>query len=75
MESSDCDTLIEECHLITGDLCLLLKARTATTAALQRLLDRLREMPHVRSTMTTVVLSSAGENFSKQNTSGIGNET
>lgn len=72
---SNCDTLVEECHLITGDWCLLLKARTASTATLQYLLDRLREIPRVRSTITTVVLSSAGENLPEQNTSDVDNET
>ena len=55
------ETLVEECHLVTGDWCLLLKARTASTTTLQHLIDRIREIPRVRSTMTTVVLSSAGE--------------
>ena len=58
--SSD-DTLVEECHLVTGDWCLLLKARTLSTVTLQSLIDRIRETPRVRQTMTTVVLSSAGE--------------
>ena len=65
---SNDDTLVEECHLVTGDWCLLIKVRTESTTTLQRLLDRLREMPRVRSTMTTVVLSSAGEDFSEQST-------
>ena len=65
---SNDDTLVEECHLVTGDWCLLAKARTASTATLQHLIDCMREMPRVRHTMTTVVLSSAGENFPEQST-------
>ena len=53
--------LVEECHLITGEWCLLLKVRTASTVSLQSLIDRLREMSRVRNTMTTLVLSSAGD--------------
>lgn len=68
MALSNDDTLVEECHLVTGEWCLLLKVRTAYTTTLQQLIDRLREIPRVRNTMTTVVLSSAGENFSEQNT-------
>ncbi len=57
------DTLVEECHLVTGEWCLLLKVRTVSTKTLQDLIDRLREIPRVRGTMTTVVLSSAGEHW------------
>lgn len=53
------ETLVEECHLVTGEWCLLLKVRTASTTTLQELIDRLREMPRIRNTMTTVVMSSA----------------
>ncbi len=65
MTFSNRDTLVEECHLITGDWCLLLKVRTVSTTSLQILLNRLRDMPRVRNTMTTLVLSSAGENFTE----------
>ena len=61
LELSSDDTFVEECHLVTGEWCLLLKARTVSTTTLQHLINRLREMPRVRNTMTTVVLSSAGE--------------
>ena len=74
MELNNADTLVEECHLVTGEWCLLLKARTASTTTLQQLVDRLREMPRIRNTMTTVVLSSAGENFSEQITSDADSE-
>lgn len=58
LQLSTPDTLVEECHLVTGEWCLLLKVRTTSTATLQHLIDRLREMPRIRNTMTTVVLSS-----------------
>lgn len=74
MELSNEDTLVEECHLVTGEWCLLLKVRTASTATLQQLVDRLREMPRVRHTMTTVVLSSAGETIAATNALDSGKE-
>lgn len=63
---SDAETLVAECHLVTGEWCLLVKARTASTRTLQLLIDRLREIPRIRSTMTTVVLSSAGEAYASE---------
>ena len=63
---SNADSLVEERHLVTGEWCLLLKVRTVSTATLQNLLNRLREMPRVRNTMTTVVLSSAGDNLPEE---------
>ena len=57
---------VEECHLVTGEWCLLLKTRAANMALLQKLIDRLREMKRVRNTMTSVVLSSAGDNQNLQ---------
>jgi Lrp/AsnC family leucine-responsive transcriptional regulator len=67
---SNSDTLIEECHLVTGEWCLMMKVRTVSTTTLQHLLDRLREMPRVRNTMTMVVLSSAGEAYPEDKTDG-----
>ncbi len=64
--------MVEECHLVTGDWCLLLKVRSRSTVTLQTLIDRLREMPRVRNTMTTLVLSSAGDTQNRQEVEQIG---
>jgi Lrp/AsnC family leucine-responsive transcriptional regulator len=52
------DGFVEECHRVTGDWCLLLKARAASPLALQELIDRVRAVPGVQATMTTLALSS-----------------
>lgn len=52
---------IEECHRVTGEWCLLLKVRTASTLDLQDFLDQLRIVPGLKGTMTTVVLSTFSE--------------
>jgi Lrp/AsnC family transcriptional regulator, leucine-responsive regulatory protein len=49
---------VEECHRVTGEWCLLLKARAASPLALQELIDRVRSVGGVQATMTTVALSS-----------------
>jgi Lrp/AsnC family leucine-responsive transcriptional regulator len=53
--------LVEECHRIAGEWCLLLKIRAATPRDLEVLLDQIYEIPGVQSTMTTTVLSTLGE--------------
>jgi Lrp/AsnC family leucine-responsive transcriptional regulator len=58
MGLSDSESTIEESHRLTGDWCLLLKAHTTSPLALQRLLDRIREVPGVQNTMTSLVLST-----------------
>src|SRR5215211_407551 len=52
------DGFVEECHRVTGDWCLLLKARAASPLVLQELIDRVRAVPGVQATMTTLALSS-----------------
>ena len=47
---------IEECHSVAGEDCVLAKVRTETPAALQELLQRLREIPGFERTVTTMVL-------------------
>lgn len=49
---------IEECHSVAGAMCMMLKVRVASTSALLGLIDRLREIPGVESTETTVVLAT-----------------
>ncbi|MEM9765565.1 MAG: Lrp/AsnC family transcriptional regulator [Pseudomonadota bacterium] len=49
---------LEEIHSVTGDTCMLLKVRVASSQALEGLLARLYETPGVRSTRTYVALST-----------------
>ena len=50
-----------ECHHVTGEYTLLLKAKTRSTATLERLIDAIREMEGVTGTETMVVLSTQTE--------------
>lgn len=50
--------MVEECHRVAGDWCLLIQVRAASPLALQGLLDEIREIPAVQNTMTTIALST-----------------
>lgn len=50
--------LVEECHRIAGDWCMLVVTRSASPLALQDLLDEIRSVSGVQNTMTTVALST-----------------
>ncbi len=50
-----------ECHHVTGEYSLLLKAKTRSTGTLERLIDAIREMEGVTGTETMVVLSTQTE--------------
>jgi Lrp/AsnC family leucine-responsive transcriptional regulator len=52
---------IEECHHIAGEADYLLKIRARDTRHLETILTRLQVTPHVFTTQTEVVLSSAFE--------------
>jgi len=52
---------VEECHHIAGEADYLLKIRTRDTRHLEDVLVRLQSTPHVFTTETDVVLSSAFE--------------
>jgi Lrp/AsnC family transcriptional regulator, leucine-responsive regulatory protein len=54
----DGGAFVEECHRVTGEWCFLVKARAATPLALQDLIDRIRAVPGVTSTTTTLALST-----------------
>jgi Lrp/AsnC family leucine-responsive transcriptional regulator len=58
LKFQDEDAMVEECHRVAGDWCLLVQTRSASTVALQRLMDDLRSIPGVTSTMTTITLST-----------------
>jgi Lrp/AsnC family leucine-responsive transcriptional regulator len=49
---------IEECHSVAGELSMMLKVRVANTGALLDLSDRLRAIPGVEQTETTIVLKT-----------------
>jgi Lrp/AsnC family transcriptional regulator, leucine-responsive regulatory protein len=49
---------VEECHSVAGELSLLLKVRVASTAALVELAERLRLIPGIEGTETTIVLKT-----------------
>lgn len=68
----DCSALVEEGHRVTGDWCLLLKVRAASPLALQDLLDRVRAVSGVHSTMTTVALSTVEEKGAPSGRGGCG---
>ncbi len=52
---------ILECHAITGEGSHILKARTQSTATLEKLLSQIQAWPGVTNTRTSVVLSSPKE--------------
>lgn len=49
---------IEECHSVAGEWSLLLKVRTSSTAELLALSERLRQIPGIEGTTTTIVLKT-----------------
>lgn len=53
--------LVEECHLVAGEWCMLVKARAAAPLALEHLIDAIRGMAGIDGTMTTVVLATLEE--------------
>ena len=52
---------IQECHAITGEGSHLLKVRTQNTSTLEKLLSTIQAWPGVKSTRTSLVLSSPKE--------------
>jgi Lrp/AsnC family leucine-responsive transcriptional regulator len=50
-----------ECHHVTGEWSYLLKVRARDAAGLERLMGRLKALPGVGRTMTTIALSSPKE--------------
>lgn len=61
MHLSNTDAMVEECYRVTGEWCMLLKARLASPLALQDLIDHIRAVPGVQATMTTMALSAVCE--------------
>lgn len=54
---------IMECHSVTGDGSHILKIRTENTSSLEKLLAKIQSWKGVRSTRTSIVLSSHKETF------------
>lgn len=61
LEVGDRDSVVQECYRVTGEWCLLVKAHVASPFALQELLDRIRLVPGVQGTMTSIALSALHE--------------
>ncbi|MBN1448262.1 MAG: Lrp/AsnC family transcriptional regulator [Bacteroidetes bacterium] len=57
----DANPEILECHAVTGEGSHLLKIRTGSTAALERILSRIQSWKEVQRTITSVVLSTRKE--------------
>ena len=55
---------ILECHYLAGDFDYALKVVTENTTTLQELLDRIKSLQSVQKTRTTVILSTAKNNYS-----------
>jgi Lrp/AsnC family leucine-responsive transcriptional regulator len=53
--------LIEECHRVAGEWCVLLKVRTRTPRDLEHLIDAIRDGAGVVATMTTLAFSDLTE--------------
>lgn len=52
---------VQECHHVTGEYTMLLKVKTENTSTLEALLGKLRSIPGVTRTETSVVLRTATE--------------
>lgn len=55
---------ILECHSVTGDGSHILKIRTENTTSLEKLLAKIQSWKGVRSTRTSIVLTTHKESFS-----------
>ncbi len=55
---------ILECHSVTGDGSHILKIRTSNTSSLEKLLAKIQSWKGVRSTRTSIVLSTHKETLS-----------
>lgn len=49
--------MVESCHRVVGEWCMLAQIRSTSSHTLQDILDRIRELPQVMTTMTVVALS------------------
>lgn len=61
VEKAKLHSEVLECHAVTGEGSHLLKVRTRNTATLEKLLSEIQSWPGVKSTHTSVILSSPKE--------------
>ena len=52
------DMQLDDLHRVTGEWCFFAKYRLATPTVLQQVVDRIRQVPGVQNTLTTLALSS-----------------
>jgi Lrp/AsnC family leucine-responsive transcriptional regulator len=52
------DMQLDDLHRVTGEWCFFAKYRLATPTVLQEVVDRIRQVPGVQTTLTTLALSS-----------------
>ncbi|MDR3669840.1 MAG: Lrp/AsnC family transcriptional regulator [Holophaga sp.] len=58
---------LEDLCRVTGEWCLFAKYRLASPSVLQTVIDRVRSVPGVQNTMTTIALSSIEEIQASEN--------
>jgi Lrp/AsnC family leucine-responsive transcriptional regulator len=58
---STASTLIEECHSLTGEWCVMLKARVADSQTLEQFIEQIRAIEGIQGTLTSLVLSTLSE--------------
>ncbi|WP_411682152.1 Lrp/AsnC family transcriptional regulator [Clostridium thailandense] len=56
------NVVIEECHRLAGEWCLLLKIRASTPTNISNFIDNLWKIKDIKETSTTLVLSTILEN-------------
>ncbi|HEX4204201.1 MAG TPA: Lrp/AsnC family transcriptional regulator [Ktedonobacteraceae bacterium] len=61
LQLSNSSALIEECHSVTGEWCVMLKARVADSHALETLIEQIRAIEGIQGTFTSLVLSTISE--------------
>ena len=55
------DLVIEECHIVTGTWCIIMKVRCYTPMGLKAIQDELHKIECIRETSTSLILSSLSE--------------
>jgi Lrp/AsnC family leucine-responsive transcriptional regulator len=53
--------LLEDLHRVTGEWCFFAKYRLGTPTVLQQVIDRVRQVPGVQNTLTTIALSAVAQ--------------
>ncbi len=52
------DLVIEECHILTGTWCILMKVRCISPLGLKALQDELHKIDYIKESSTSLILSS-----------------